>query len=72
MQSSLGGALYANYLDAGGAGIDVTNYGAYATYNRIFGRRLSAQASLGLDALDTETIETIVNLLGQVGVRYEF
>lgn len=72
MQSSLGGALYANYLDAGGAGIDITNYGAYATYNRIFGRSLSAQASLGLDALDTETIETIVNLLGQVGVRYEF
>ncbi|MCH4152887.1 MAG: hypothetical protein LKF30_13225 [Sphingobium sp.] len=71
-QSSLGASLYGNYLDAGGAGLNVANYGAYTTYNRIFGRHLSAQASLGLDALDTEAIETIVNLLGQVGVRYQF
>ena len=50
----------------------MSNYGAYTTYNRQFGRHLSAQASLGLDALDTTAIETIVNLLGQVGVRYTF
>lgn len=71
-QSSLGASIYGNYLDAGTSGVNVTNYGSYATYNRMFGRRLSAQASLGLDALDTTAIETIVNLLGQVGVRYQF
>ncbi|MBP6029843.1 MAG: hypothetical protein KA533_00270 [Sphingobium sp.] len=70
--STLGASLYANYLDAPAGGIDVSNYGAYTTYNRQFGRHLSAQASLGLDALDTTAIETIVNLLGQVGVRYTF
>ncbi|MGD9809923.1 MAG: hypothetical protein AB7U35_01140 [Sphingobium sp.] len=70
--SSLGATLYANYYDAAPGGIDFTNYGSYVTYNRLFGRRLSAQAALGLDAIDASNIETIVSLLGQVGVRYQF
>ncbi len=70
--SSLGGSLYANYLDAGFSKINVTNYGVYATYNRQVGRRLSFQASLGLDSVDTSDIQQVVSLLGQVGVRYKF
>lgn len=71
-RSSLGGSIYANYLDAGTGGIDVTNYGSYVTYNRLFGRRLSAQASLGLDAIDSDALEQVISLLGQVGLRYTF
>jgi len=71
-RSHLGASLYANYLDADTAGIDVTNYGTYVTYDRLFGRRLSAHASLGLDAIDTDTLDQIISLLGQVGVRYQF
>lgn len=70
--SSVGGSLYANRFDSGSGGIDVTNYGSYVTYNRLFGRRLSAQAALGLDAIDASDLETIVSLLGQVGLRYQF
>ena len=70
--SNLGGSLYANYLDAGFSDINVTNYGAYVTYNRRIGRRLSAQASLGLDSVDTSAIKQTVSLLGQVGLRYQF
>lgn len=71
-RSSLGGSIYANRLDAGAGGIDVTNYGSYVTYNRLFGRRLSAQASLGLDAIDSDALEQVISLLGQVGLRYTF
>jgi len=70
--STLGASLYANYFDASSGGIDITNYGSYVSYNRLFGRRLSARASLGLDALDTSDLDTIISLLGQVGVRYQF
>lgn len=70
--SNLGGSLYANYLDAGFSGVDVTNYGAYITYNRSLARRLSSQASLGLDAVDTSDIDQIISLLAQIGVRYQF
>lgn len=70
--SSLGGSIYANHLDAGAGGIDVTNYGSYVTYNRLFGRRLSARASLGLDAIDSDALEQVISLLGQVGLRYTF
>ncbi len=72
LASSLGASLYANRFDAASGGIDVTNYGSYVTYNRLFGRRLSARASLGLDAIDTSDLDTIITLLGQVGVRYQF
>lgn len=71
-RSSLGGSIYANRLDAGAGGIDVANYGSYVTYNRLFGRRLSAQASLGLDAIDSDALEQVISLLGQVGLRYTF
>ena len=70
--SNLGATLYGSHLDAGLSSVDVTNYGTYVSYSRLFGRRLSAQASLGLDALDTSDLETIISLLGQVGVRYQF
>tara|TARA_R110000782_G_scaffold78276_2_gene154935 strand:+ start:85872 stop:87479 length:1608 start_codon:yes stop_codon:yes gene_type:complete len=72
LNSSLGSSLYASHLDAGLGGVDVTNYGSYVTYDRLFGRRLSARASLGLDAIDTSDLETIITLLGQVGLRYQF
>lgn len=71
-RSSLGASVYANYLDGGAGGIDVTNYGSYVTYNRVFGRRLSARAALGLDAIDSDALEQVISLLGQVGLRYTF
>lgn len=70
--SNLGGSLYANYLDAGFSDVNVTNYGAYVTYNRLLARRLSGQASVGLDAVDTSDIDQIISLLAQIGVRYQF
>jgi hypothetical protein len=72
MMSNIGANAYANYYDAGISGVDVTNYGVYGTYDRRFGRRLSARAALGLDAISAADLETIVTLLGQVGLRYEF
>lgn len=71
-RSSVGSSIYASYLDASAGSLDVTNYGTYVTYNRSFGRRLSARASLGLDAIDADDLEDIISLLGQVGVRYQF
>lgn len=70
--SSLSGSLYANYSDRGRGGVDVANYGAYLSYGRLFGRRLMGRASLGVDAVDGDSIDQIIALLGQVGVRYTF
>lgn len=70
--SQLTGSLYANYFDGAVVGTDVANWGSYVTYNKAIGKRLSAQASLGLDAVDPEQLNEIISALGQVGVRYQF
>ncbi|MFZ2980239.1 MAG: hypothetical protein WA085_04340 [Sphingobium sp.] len=77
-QSGIDGTLYANYYDSGinGDGVggigDVTNVGANASYYRNFGRRLTATAALGVDAVDPQGIDSIISALGQIGLRYQF
>jgi len=70
--SSLTGTVYGNYMDSGMGGVNVSNYGAWVTYARQYGRRLTGHASIGLDALDASDVEQIISLLGRVGVRYQF
>lgn len=70
--SRLDASIYYNYFDAALGGIDVTNYGSYVTYSRSFGRKLSAQASVGVDAVNANPQDIIVTGLGQVGLRYQF
>ncbi|MBB6122752.1 hypothetical protein [Sphingobium subterraneum] len=70
--ASLDATVYGNFYNAGRGGIDVTNLGSYVTYSRSFGRRLSAQASLGVDSVDPAGLDAIISALGQVGMRYQF
>lgn len=70
--STLGGSLYASHSDRAGYGGAVTDAGGYVTYGRLFGRRLMGRAALGLDVVNNSSIEDVVTLLGQVGVRYQF
>lgn len=70
--SSLTGTVYGNYMDSGMGGVNVSNYGAWVTYARQYGRRLTGHASVGLDALDATDVEQIISLLGRIGVRYQF
>ncbi|MGK2911946.1 MAG: hypothetical protein ACSLE1_19415 [Sphingobium sp.] len=74
-QSGVDATLYANYYDSGASatGIgDVTNLGGNASYYHNFGRRLTANAALGVDAIDTQGIDSIISILGQIGLRYQF
>ncbi|MEO8723837.1 MAG: hypothetical protein ABI395_10020, partial [Sphingobium sp.] len=70
--SGLEGSLYANYFNGNLSGTDVTNWGSYVTYHKTIGNRLSAQASLGLDAVDPQELNEIITALGQIGLRYQF
>ena len=70
--STLTGTAYGSYTDSNMLGTDITNYGGYVTYAHQYGRRLSGQVSIGIDALDGSDIRQIINLLGRVGVRYQF
>lgn len=64
--------IYANYFDAGDGRLDVTNYGGFTSYNKNLSRRLSASASLGVDGVKSDDIDTIISAMGQVGLRYSF
>jgi hypothetical protein len=63
---------YLNYFDASGGRPDVLNYGAFTSYFRGISRRLSASASVGLDGVDADDLDTIISAMGQVGLRYSF
>lgn len=63
---------YLNYFDASGNRLDVLNYGIYGSYFRTIGRRLSASASLGIDGVKPDDLESLINAMGQVGLRYSF
>ena len=63
---------YANYFDASGGRPDVLNYGVFTSYFKNVSRRLSASASLGLDGVQADDLETIISAMGQVGLRYSF
>ncbi|MDX3908962.1 MAG: hypothetical protein QHC67_03995 [Sphingobium sp.] len=76
-RSGIDATLYANYYDSGiGGGSvgfgDVLNLGANAGYYHEFGRRLRGTAAVGVDAVDPQGVESIVSLLGQLGLRYQF
>jgi hypothetical protein len=71
-QSSLSGAIYGNYFIGGVSDDKVTNVGANATYSRTFGRRLSANASVGVDSVKKSDIDAVISGLAQVGMRYQF
>lgn len=63
---------YVNYFDASGDRSDVLNYGSFASYYKGLSRRLSASASLGLDGVQADDLDTIISAMGQVGLRYSF
>ncbi len=63
---------YVNYFDASGDRADVLNYGAYTTYSKGLSRRLRASASVGIDAVKADEIDSVINALGQIGLRYSF
>lgn len=66
-------ALYGNYFDSSVPGaVDVTNYGAYASYYRNFTGRLRGMAALGVDAMDADGLDGTVSGLAQLGLRYDF
>ncbi|AMK17673.1 MULTISPECIES: hypothetical protein [Sphingobium] len=71
-RSSIDSAIYANYFDAGDARLDVLNLGAFTSYNRLINRNLQASASLGLDSAKADDLDSVINAMGQIGLRYSF
>jgi hypothetical protein len=69
---SIDAVLYGNYFDASGTRPDVLNYGATTSYYKNITRRLSAQASLGIDGVKSDDTDTQISAMGQVGMRYSF
>jgi len=63
--------VYFNYFDGTGR-TDVMNVGASTSYFRGLTRRLSASASLGVDGVKADDIDTVISAMGQVGLRYSF
>lgn len=71
-RDSLDTVLYFNHFDASGGRPDVTNYGAFTSYYKGLTRRLSASASVGVDGVNADDLDTIISAMGQVGLRYSF
>lgn len=69
---SIDTVVYANYFDASGGRPDVTNYGGFTSYYKNLTRKLSASASIGVDGVKSDDIDTIISAMGQVGLRYSF
>lgn len=69
--SNIQANLYGNLFQPG-LGLDTLNLGSNVTYSRNFGRRLSANASVGVDAIKQDTVDTQVNGMAQLGMRYQF
>ena len=69
---SLDTVAYLNYFDASGGRPDVTNYGIFTSYYKGLGRNLSASASIGVDGTKADDFESMINAMGQVGLRYSF
>ncbi|MEJ7926542.1 hypothetical protein WG908_07210 [Sphingobium sp. AN641] len=70
--SSLESVVYVNYFDASGGRTDTLNYGGFTSYYRGITRRLSASASVGVDGVKADDIDTIISAMGQLGLRYSF
>lgn len=72
-QSTVDTTAYVNYFNpASGGRVDTVNYGGFASYNRTLGRRLTASASLGIDAAKADDFESVITAMGQLGLRYGF
>ncbi|MBU2017017.1 MAG: hypothetical protein KKB67_11070, partial [Alphaproteobacteria bacterium] len=64
--------VYVNYFDASDARPDVLNYGGFTSYYKGLTRRLSASASVGVDGVKADDLDTVISAMGQVGLRYSF
>ncbi|MDF0543380.1 hypothetical protein PX699_13565 [Sphingobium sp. H39-3-25] len=72
-RSGIDATIYGNYYVAGLDGLDdVLNAGGYITYHRTYGRSLTATASVGVDAVDPKSAESVIAALAQLGLRYSF
>lgn len=71
-RDSIDTVAYINYFDPSGGRPDVLNYGAFTSYFKGLSRRLSASASIGLDGVQADDIDTVISAMGQVGLRYSF
>jgi hypothetical protein len=72
-RSGIDATIYGNYYVAGLDGLDdVLNTGGYITYHRTYGRSLTATASVGVDAVDPKSAESVIAALAQLGLRYSF
>ncbi|WP_150290280.1 hypothetical protein [Sphingobium estronivorans] len=71
-QSSVDAAVYANYFDASGNRLDVLNLGAFTSYYRLVTRNLQASASVGIDSAKADKLDSVINAMGQLGLRYTF
>lgn len=71
-RSGIDTVAYISYFDPSGGRTDVLNAGAFTSYNTLLSRRLSASASVGVDGVKGDEIDTIISAMGQVGLRYSF
>jgi hypothetical protein len=72
-KSAVSGSVFASLFDSGILGApDITSVGATTAYNRIFGRRLSATAALGLFSDKVEGFEADLNATASIQMRYQF
>jgi hypothetical protein len=72
-RSSLDLSAYGNYFNPGIVGAaNVVSAGATGSYQREFGRHLSAHAALGLYSFQVDGDTGNLNMNAQVGVRYSF
>lgn len=71
-KSALDTAVYANYFDPSGNRPDVLNLGAFTSYYRLVTRNLQASASVGVDGTKADNLDTLINAMGQLGLRYTF
>jgi hypothetical protein len=72
-RSGIDASAYINWYNSGQANAaEVLGTGANATYYRTFGRRFSANASLGIFSTRIEGVSSSLTGAGQVGARYTF
>ncbi|MBK5264264.1 MAG: hypothetical protein JJE34_03360 [Alphaproteobacteria bacterium] len=72
-RSGIDANLYTNYFNSSlNDSIDVLNMGAYASYYRNFTNRLRGTATLGIDSIDPDGLDSSISGLAQLGLRYQF
>lgn len=65
--------LYANHVDPGFVdSAQLTNFGAYAGIQYYIGRRMTLNTALGIDRSSQTGLDNVLNVLGQLGLRYQF